>query len=256
MQKVENWRFKITFTFMKTYIVLALFTVITGLSSCAPGQAIQIPKSVTDAVYGNMPVTDAEVASGLKEALSIGISKGATAAAQPDGYYKNSLIRIPFPPEVQKVETTLRSVGMGSLVDNFVLSLNRAAEDAAQSAKPIFLGAIRKLTIKDVWGILSGGKDAATQYLKRTTSEELKVAFTPKIQAALDKTKATRYYSDVMGAYNNIPLVQKVNPDLTGYATQRAIDGLFLLVAQEEANIRENPIARTTDLLRRVFAKQ
>jgi hypothetical protein len=241
---------------MKTYLVVLLFTVAAGLSSCAPGQAIQIPKSVSDVVNANMPLTEAEVAGGLKEALSIGISKGATTAAQPDGYYQNSLIRIPFPPEVKKVESTLRAVGMGSLVDNFVLSLNRAAEDAAQSAKPIFLGAIKKLTIKDVWGILTGGRDAATQYLKRTTSEELKVAFTPKIQASLDKVNATKYYSDVMGAYNNIPLVQKLNPDLTGYATQKAIDGLFLLVAQEEANIRENPVARTTALLRRVFAKQ
>jgi hypothetical protein len=241
---------------MKTYIVLALITVSFGFGSCAPGQAIQIPQSVTDAVNANRPLTEAEVAGGLKEALSIGITKGATAAAQPDGYNKNSLIRIPFPQDVQKVETTLRTMGMGSLVDNFVLSLNRAAEDAAQEARPIFLGAIRKLTIKDVWGILTGGKDAATQYLKRTTSEELKVAFTPKIQASLDKVNATKYYSDVIGAYNRIPLVQKVNPDLTGYATQKAIDGLFLLVAQEEANIRQNPVARTTDLLRRVFAKQ
>jgi hypothetical protein len=241
---------------MKTSIVLALITVSFGFGSCASAQKIKIPTSVTDAVKANRPLTDAEVANGLKEALSIGITKGATTASQPDGYYKNSLIRIPFPQDVKKVETTLRTVGMGSMVDNFVLSLNRAAEDAAQSAKPIFLGAIKKLTIKDVWGILTGGKDAATQYLQRTTSEELKIAFTPKIQASLDKVNATKYYSDVMGAYNSIPLVQKVNPDLTGYATQKAIDGLFLLVAQEEANIRQNPVARTTELLRRVFAKQ
>lgn len=241
---------------MKSTIVLALITVSFGFGSCASTQNFQIPQSVTDAVIANRPLTEAEVASGLKEALSIGISKGAAAAAQPDGYNKNSLIRIPFPQDVKKVESTLRAVGMGSLVDNFVLSLNRAAEDAAQEARPIFLGAIKKLTIRDVWGILTGGKDAATQYLKRTTSEELKVAFTPKIQASLDKVNATKYYSDVIGAYNSIPLVQKVNPDLTGYATQKAIDGLFLLVAQEEANIRQNPVARTTDLLRRVFAKQ
>ena len=241
---------------MKSYILPALIAVSFGLGSCATTQQIRIPQSVSDAVNASRPLTEAEVAGGLKEALSIGISKGATAASQPDGYNKNSLIRIPFPQDVKKVESTLRAIGMGSQVDAFVLSMNRAAEDAAQSAKPIFLGAIKKLTIKDVWGILTGGKDAATQYLKRTTSEELKIAFTPKIQASLDKVNATKYYSDVMGAYNNIPLVQKVNPDLTGYATQKAIDGLFVLVAQEEANIRQNPIARTTDLLRRVFAKQ
>jgi hypothetical protein len=241
---------------MKSYIVLGLITVSVGLGSCATAQKINIPRSVTDVVNANRPLTDTEVAGGLKEALSIGITKGATTASQVDGYNKNSLIRIAFPQDVKKVETTLRAIGMGSQVDNFVLSLNRAAEDAAQQAKPIFLGAIKKLTIKDVWGILTGGKDAATQFLMRTTSEELKVAFTPKIQASLDKVNATKYYSDVMGAYNSIPLVQKVNPDLTGYATQKAIDGLFVLVAQEEANIRQNPVARTTDLLRRVFAKQ
>jgi hypothetical protein len=242
---------------MRTSVIPALFFLSMGLFSCATtSQSLNIPSSVGEAVLKNAPVTDSEVANGLKEALSIGIAKGASTASQPDGYFKNSLIRIPFPQDVKKVESTLRSVGMGSLVDNFVLSLNRAAEDAAQSAKPIFLDAIKKLTIKDVWGILTGGKDAATQYLKRTTSDQLLVAFTPRIQASLDKVNATKYYSDVIGAYNNIPVVQRVNPDLTGYATQKAIDGLFLLVAQEEANIRENPVARTTQLLRRVFAKQ
>jgi hypothetical protein len=242
---------------MRTYVIPALFFLSMGLFSCATtSTGYNIPTSVSEAVLKNAPVTDTEVASGLKEALSIGISKGATTAAQPDGYNKNSLIRIPFPQDVKKVESTLRSVGMGSLVDDFVLSLNRAAEDAAQSAKPIFIDAIKKLTIRDVWGILTGGRDAATQYLKSTTSDQLLVAFTPRIQASLDKVNATKYYSDVVGAYNSIPMMQRVNPDLTGYATQKAIDGLFVLVAQEEANIRENPIARTTQLLKRVFAKQ
>ncbi len=241
---------------MKNYIIPALFLFSFGYVSCTSSQLGALSGAVGDAVLANTPLTDAEVGQGLKEALSVGISKGATLAAQPDGYYKNNLIRIAFPQEVKRVETSLRAVGMGSLVDNFVLSLNRAAEDAATSAKPIFLDAIKKLTIKDVWGILTGGKDAATQYLKRTTSDQLLVAFTPRIQTSLDKVNATKYYSDVMSSYNKIPMVQRVNPDLTGYATQKAIDGLFLLVAQEEANIRENPIARSTQLLKRVFAKQ
>ena len=241
---------------MKNYITLGLFLFSFGFVSCTSSQVGNISDTIGDAVMANRPVSEEEVGRGLKEALSQGISKGANTAAQPDGYYKNTLIRIPFPPEVKKVETSLRTIGMGSLVDDFVLSLNRVAEDAATSAKPIFLDAIRKLTIKDVWGILTGGKDAATQYLKRTTSDQLLVSFTPRIQTSLDKVNATKYYSDVMGNYNKIPMVQRVNPDLTGYATQKAIDGLFLLVAQEEANIRENPIARTTELLRRVFAKQ
>ena len=241
---------------MRNYLLPTLFFISLSYTSCTTAQMGTVSQGVNDAINANRPLTETEVASGLKEALSVGISKGATTAAQPDGYYKNSLIRIPFPSEVRKVETSLRTIGMGSLVDDFVLSLNRAAEDAATSAKPIFISAIKQLTIKDVWGILTGGKDAATQYLKRTTSDQLLVAFTPKIQASLDKTNATKYYSDVMERYNTLPLVQKVNPDLTGYATQKAMDGLFLLVAQEEANIRENPIARTTQLLKRVFSKQ
>lgn len=242
---------------MRPYVILSSLLITFGSFSCTTtAQTFKIPTSVSDAVLQNKPLTDAEVASGLKEALTVGIAKGASTAAQTDGYYKNSLIRIPFPQDVQKVESRLRALGMGSLVDDFVLSLNRAAEDAAQSAKPIFMDAIKQLTIRDVWGILTGGKDAATQYLKRTTSDQLLVAFTPQIQASLDKVNATKYYSDLMGAYNRLPLTQKVNPDLTGYATQKAMDGLFLLVAQEEANIRENPIARTTQLLKRVFARQ
>ncbi|WP_026464125.1 DUF4197 domain-containing protein [Adhaeribacter aquaticus] len=241
---------------MRNYTFLALFIFSFGFSSCTSAQRIQFPKSVTDAVNNNRPLTNTEVANGLKEALTVGISKGATVAAQPDGYYKNSLIRIPFPQDIRRVESTMRSIGMGNLVDNFVLSLNRAAEDAATSAKPIFISAIRQLTIKDVWGILTGDRDAATQYLKRTTSDQLLLAFTPKIQASLDKVNATKYYSELINNYNRVPMVQKVNPDLTNYASQKAIDGLFVLVAQEEANIRENPIARTTQLLKRVFGRQ
>lgn len=235
-------------------LTLLLFFAVFSFN-CS-GQLIKLPK-VSDLPNPlNKPLTSEEVAGGLKEALTQGIGKGANQAAQKDGYYGNQLIRIPFPQDVKKVETTLRTVGLGSQVDKFVLSLNRAAEDAAQTAKPIFIGAIRKLTFKDVWNILTGEKDAATQFLKRTTSDELYRAFAPHIQQSLDKTYATKYYSDVMSAYNAIPLVEKVNPNLNDYATKKAMDGLFTLVAQEEANIRENPVARTTELLRRVFARQ
>ena len=240
---------------MKTYSLPVLLFFAVFSFNCS-GQLIKLPNAGTIGNALNKPLTSDEVASGLKEALTQGIGKGATQASQKDGYYGNQLIRIPFPQDVKRVESTLRSVGLGSQVDQFVLSLNRAAEDAAQTAKPIFIGAIRKLTFKDVWNILTGEKDAATQFLRRTTSEELYRAFAPHIQQSLDKTYATKYYSDVMNAYNAIPLVQKVNPNLNDYATKKAMDGLFILVAQEEANIRENPVARTTELLRRVFAKQ
>ena len=243
MKKLSFYSFAIFFTF---------------LTSCASAQfklpKVNLPKPPTSTgINTSGKPSDTEVANGLKEALIQGTTKGTTQASQTNGYYGNSLIRIPFPPEIKKVETTLRNVGMGQEVDKFVLSLNRAAEDAAISAKPIFISAIKSLTIKDVWNILTGEKDAATQYLKRTTSSQLTTAFKPIIQKSLDKVNATKYYGTIIMSYNKIPLVQKVNPDLNAYATDKAITGLFTLVAQEEANIRENPIARTTDLLKRVF---
>ena len=238
---------------MKKIIIAACFSLMFGLLSCTTTNA-QFPKITIPQV--TKPLTDKEVANGLKEALTNGITKGAASASKTDGYYKNTLIRIPFPPEIQKVEKSLRQIGMGSEVDKFVLSLNRAAEDAAKSSKPIFISAIKSLTISDVWGILRGNKDAATQYLKRTTSAQLTTTFRPVIKQSLDKVNATRYYGTIITSYNRLPMVQKVNPDLEAYATQKAIDGLFVLVAQEEANIRANPIARTTELLRRVFSRQ
>jgi hypothetical protein len=200
-------------------------------------------------------LSSSEAASGLREALLQGIGKGADQASQTDGFYLNRLIRIPFPPDAQRVATTLRSIGLGSQVDKFELSLNRGAEDAARSAKPIFISAIKSLTFSDVWNILTGQKDAATQFLKRTTSTQLVAAFSPIMQRSLDQVGATRYYTQLATTYNQLPLTQKVQPDLNQYATGKAVDGLFTLIAQEEANIRENPVARTTELLRRVFGR-
>ncbi|MFC6997555.1 DUF4197 domain-containing protein [Rufibacter roseus] len=232
--------------------VLAVLAFI-GLSGCTASQIQQTMDGINGTVGANRPLTQTEVASGLREALAQGINRGATQASQTNGFYQNSLIRIPFPPDVQRVENTLRNVGLGDQVDKFILTLNRGAEDAAKSSVPIFMNAIRQLTFNDVWNILRGEKDAATQFLRRTTTDQLTQAFRPIMSQSLDKVNATKYYADLVNQYNRIPLVQKVNPDLEAYATQKAIDGLFLLVAQEEANIRENPIARTTELLRRVF---
>ena len=232
--------------------VFGLF-ILLGFSGCTASQIQQTMDGLNGAMANGQPLTQTEVASGLREALSQGISRGATQASQTDGFYKNSLIRIPFPAEVQRVENTLRKVGLGAEVDKFVLTLNRGAEDAAKSAVPIFISAIKQLTFTDVWNILRGDQDAATQFLKRTTTNQLTAAFSPIMRQSLDKVNATKYYTDIINQYNRIPLVQKANPDLQSYATQKAIDGLFVLVAQEEANIRENPVARTTELLRRVF---
>jgi len=249
--------------------LLVLPVVLLGLHTTASAQ-LRLPKlgdilkttipapSTTTATKtgGTGNISQDEAARGLKEALTQGISKGADQASKQDGFYLNKLIRIPFPPDAQRVANTLRSIGLGSQVDKFELTLNRGAEDAAKSAKPIFLTAIKSLTFKDVWGILTGEKNAATNYLKRTTTEQLTVAFKPIVQKSLDQVGATRYYTDLTTRYNRIPLVTPVQTDLNQYATSKAIDGLFTLIAQEEANIRENPVARGTELLRRVFGSK
>ena len=208
------------------------------------------------AVGGSQPLTAEEVAQGLKEALTNGISKGADLTSKTDGYFKNPEIKIPFPPDVKKVEDRLRQMAMGGQVDKFVLSLNRGAEDAAKEAKPIFVAAIKQMTIDDAFSILKGEPDAATQFLKRTTTAQLKEKFKPVVQKSLDKVSATQYYGDLVGTYNKIPLVQKVNPDLNEYATDLAIQGLFIMIAKEEKNIRQDPLARTSDLLKKVFGSQ
>jgi hypothetical protein len=224
------------------------------LCACTSAQINQTLGDINKTLEGGSSgLTTAEVADGLKEALVKGISTGSDLVSQMDGYYKNPQIKIPFPPDVKKVEDKLRQIGLGSEVDKFVMTLNHGAEDAAKEAKPIFISAIRAMTIEDAWGILKGSDDAATQFLKRTTSTQLKDKFKPVIQKSLEKVNATRYYNQLVTKYNQLPLVQKVNPDLDDYATEKAMEGLFLMIAKEEKNIRENPVARTTELLKKVF---
>lgn len=201
-------------------------------------------------------LSSSDIAAGLKEALRVGISKGADQASVTDGYFKNALLRIAVPPEAQKVVARLRQIGFGPQVDKFELSMNRAAEDAAKVAKPVFIKAITSMSIGDAVGILRGQNDAATQYLRRTSGQQLITEFTPIIDSTLKKNNATRYYTDLVTRYNKLPLVQKVNPNLTEYATGKAVDGLFILVAQEEQKIRENPAARVSELLKRVFGSR
>lgn len=203
---------------------------------------------------GSGGLTQDEIANGLREALTVGIRNGSAKASAVDGYFKNPLLKILLPPDAQRVERTLRQVGLGDEVDRALLTINRGAEEAAKKAVPIFVSSIRQLTIPDAVNILRGEKNAATQYLRRTSSAALTAAFAPVIDSSLAKVGATRYYGDLATQYNNFPLTrQKINPDLKSYVTQKAIDGLFLLVEQEEAKIRENPAARVTELLKRVF---
>lgn len=198
--------------------------------------------------------TEGEAAKAIKEALMKGISAGVDKVSVTNGYFGNSLIKIPFPKDAQVVETTLRQVGMGSMIDNMVLASNRAAESAAKQALPIFVNSITQMTISDAINIVSNKQsDAATQFLQRTTTEPLVSAFKPSIKSALDKTLATKYWADIMGYYNKIPFVQKVNTDLTDFVTRKAVSGLFYMIAQEEAKIRKDPGARTSDILKKVF---
>lgn len=221
------------------------------------GKIIKAVTETTAGTSGSGGLTSSEIASGLKEALRIGVSNGSAQASALDGYFKNPLLKIAFPPEAQNVAAKLRQLGFNKQVDQFELSLNRAAEDAAKKAAPVFIKAVTSMSIQDAVGILRGQNDAATQYLRRTSGQQLVTEFTPIIDSTLKKNNATRYYTDLVTIYNRIPLVQKkVNPNLTEYATGKAVDGLFILVAQEEQKIRENPAARVTDLLKRVFSKQ
>ena len=232
------------------FVVTLTVAAIPVWQACTSAQINQTLGDINKSMGTETPLSTAEVADGLKEALIKGISTGSDLASAVDGYFKNPEIKIPFPPEVQKVEDKLHQIGLGNQVDKFVMTLNRGAEDAAKEAKPIFIEAIRQMTIQDAWSILKGNDDAATQYLKRTTSGLLKAKFKPVINNSLQKVEATRYYSDIVNTYNKIPLTEDVNPNLDDYATDKAIEGLFVMIAKEEKNIRENPLARTTDLLK------
>lgn len=231
----------------KVMLVLLCFQ----LASCDPA-ALQR----TLEALGSAELSSAEVSSGLKEALEVGISKGSEALAKKDGYYK-SPYKILLPPEAQKVADKLRNVpGFSNVEERILEKINRGAEDAAKKAKPIFVDAIRQMTFSDAMNILMGEQNAATTYLNRSTSDKLYDAFNPVIVQSLDKFDARKYWSDAVSAYNKIPFVDKANPDLDDYVTNQALVGLFGMVEKEELNIRTNISARTSDLLKKVFAKQ
>ncbi len=197
-----------------------------------------------------------DVAGGLKEALNKGVEKSTSLLSAKDGFFKNAAVKILLPPEAQKVETTLRGIGLGSEVDQAILTMNRAAEDASKSAAPIFLDAVKRMTITDAVNILKGSDTAATIYLKANTTSALTTAFRPIVDSSLSKVDATKYWSTLTTEYNKLPLVKKVETDLTTYVTDRALQGLFYEIGLEEKQIRKNPAERTTDLLKKVFAKQ
>lgn len=191
---------------------------------------------------------------GIKDALLQGTAKSTAQLSAVDGFLGNAAVKILFPPEAQKAEQTLRDIGMGKLCDQVIVSMNRAAEDAAKQAEPIFVDALKHMTVTDATNILLGQPDAATQYFKRTTSAQLFAKFKPVIQVSLNKVNATKYYGNVADEYNKIPFVKHLNPDIADYATQKAIDGIFIEIAAEELNIRKNLSARSTPLMKKAFS--
>ena len=199
-------------------------------------------------------VTEAEAGEGIKEALGQGLVGAVLKLNKEDGFFKDAFYKILMPDDAKKIENTLRDIGLGSMVDKAILQINRGAEDAAGFAKPIFVNAIKSMSIQDAIGLVRNGDTSATHFFREKTTAQLVAAFTPIIKSSLDKVNATRYYSDMVNKYNSLPIVfKKINPDLTGYVTNKATNALFDLVAQEEKNIRTNFAARTTDLLKKVF---
>jgi len=241
----------------KLFILSILGTFLSVQQGFAQfGDILNKGKKILNEKSGNTGsnLSNTEIIAGLKQALEIGSNNAGSQLSALNGYFGNQLIKIMMPPEVRQVEQTLRSIGMGSEVDKAILAMNRAAEDAAQKAAPIFVEAIRTITINDGLSILRGGNGAATNYLKGRTTQQLTNAFRPVIENSLRKVDATKYWSQVFTIYNRLPTTRnKVNPDLTGYVTERALNGLFVTVEQEENKIRQNPSARVTDLLKKVF---
>jgi hypothetical protein len=199
-------------------------------------------------------VTENEAAQGIRDALDQGVGRGISQLNVTDGFFGNQTYKLFLPAEAQRIESTLRQLGMGAMVDKAILQINRAAEDAVGFARPIFVDAIRQMTIMDAINIVKGQKDAATQYFRQKTTEKLITAFSPVIKSSLEKFSATKYYGDVINTYNNFPTtINKLNPDLPSYVVGKAVNALFDQIAAEEANIRANPVARTTAILKKVF---
>ena len=229
--------------------LLGLLTVglFTG-STCDPKIMEDVLNSVLETT-----ITEQEVASGLMEALVQGATNGSDLLSKVNGYLGNPQVKIPFPPEAQKIESTLRDLGMNKMCDDVINSLNRAAENAAIEAKPILINSIRSMTITDAMDILFGANDAATEYLKKTTTTQLTDKFSPIIESSLNKVGATKYWTDAVNYYNKIPLVADLNPDLEAYVTAKALEGLFYMVEQEELKIRQDPAARAAEIVQKVF---
>jgi Protein of unknown function (DUF4197) len=247
---------------MKRIIFLGIISI--SISTVASAQGLKnilkkdsSGKSGIDKIIQKSPtkqgLSNDEIVSGLKEALNVGTNNASQKLSAVDGFFKDAAIKILMPEEAKKAEKKLRSLGMGKLVDDAILSMNRAAEDASKSAAPIFINAVKQMSIQDAVGILRGGDFAATNYLKDKTTASLTDAFRPVIEASLKKVDATKYWNAVFTTYNKFT-TDKVNPDLAAYVTEKSLSGIFHQVGLEEQKIRKDPLARTSDILKKVFA--
>ena len=235
----------------KLFLILFIFPIFTQAQYWKDLK--KAAEKVNKELINKNPFSEEEAANALKEMLNKGMGKGVSVLSVKDGYFANPKVKIPFPKNATKVADKLKKLGMQKQVDEVVLSINRAAEDAANSAKPIFIDAIKKMSIKDAIGIVKSNKTAGTNYLNRNTNSALANAFKPIIKISLEKVNATKRWESVMNTYNKIPFVEKVNPELETYVTEKAISGLFFMLAQQEIAIRENPKERTSALLKKVF---
>ena len=235
---------------MRTLIVTIVFSA--ALLPATSNAQLKMPK-ILSKVTGSA-VSEGEAGQGIKEALTQGVTNAVLNLNKTDAFFASEIYKVLMPPDAKKIESTLRRVGMGAQVDKAILAINRGAEDAVGFAKPIFIDAIKEMSVTDALNIVKGNKDAATQYFKQKTSAKLIAAFTPSVQSSLDKVDATKYYDDMVNTYNKLPTTfNKVDPDLTSFVVGKTVDALFDQVAKEEANIRANPMARTSDILKKVF---
>jgi hypothetical protein len=243
----------------KSKLMILGLTVSLVLASCEVLEEASktVSQNLPSAATSNKPqLTNQEVISGLKDALSVGIKNSVNVTSVTDGFLKNTAIRLPFPPDALKVRQKALDLGMSAQVDKFETTLNRAAEEAVKEALPIFTNAITSMTISDGFAILNGGNGAATRYLKEKTTAQLTSAFRPRVEAAISKVQLTQYWEPIINKYNGAMTLtggQKLNPDLNQFVTERAIAGLFIMVEKEENKIRLDPMARVTDILKKVF---
>jgi hypothetical protein len=240
---------------MKKYVLILALLGFQTLHAQKLGNLIKKATSALEPSKTGLSADD--IAGGLKEALLRGAQTGTTRLSTPGGFLENAALKIIMPQEAQKIEATLRRLGFNQLVDDMIVSMNLAAEDACKTAIPIFTTAIREMTITDGINILRGSDTAATSFLRTKTNTALAQSFSPIIKASLDKVNATRNWEKIITTYNSIPLIgRKMNPDLVGYVTDKSLSGIYTEIASQEKDIRANPAARTTDLLRKVFEKK